>query len=111
MPPQGVKRYMEDRTVSPRRTWRFNHKVRILPAGKMLRVELLARAVVHWSSDNWATAHDAETTENAFGIHLTDLPVADVSPGNTIVFTFSGPMPAVGRMSTFLSVSTSWIRA
>ncbi|PAQ02339.1 glucan 1,4-alpha-glucosidase [Mesorhizobium mediterraneum] len=88
MPPQGVKRYMEDRTVSPRRTWRFNHKVRILPAGKMLRVELLARAVVHWSSDNWATAHDAETTENAFGIHLTDLPVADVSPGNTIVFTF-----------------------
>ncbi|RWQ64670.1 glucan 1,4-alpha-glucosidase [Mesorhizobium sp.] len=88
MPPQGVKRYIEDRTVSPRRTWRFNHKVRILPAGKMLRVELLARAVVHWSSDNWATAHDAETTENAFGIHLTDLPVADVSPGNTIVFTF-----------------------
>ncbi|TIU16433.1 MAG: hypothetical protein E5W53_28300, partial [Mesorhizobium sp.] len=37
---------------------------------------------------NWATVHDAETTENAFGIHLTDLPVADVPSGNTIVFTF-----------------------
>jgi glucoamylase len=88
MPPQGVKRYIEDRTVAPRRTWRFNNKIRTMPAGKTLRVELLTRAMIHWSSDNWATAHDAETTGNAFGIHFTDLPVADVSPGNTIVFTF-----------------------
>ncbi|RWM22234.1 MAG: glucan 1,4-alpha-glucosidase [Mesorhizobium sp.] len=88
MPPQGVKRYIEDRTVAPRRTWRFNHKVRTMPAGKTLRVELLTRAVVHWSSDDWATIHDAETIENAFGIHLTDLPVADLPPGNTFVFTF-----------------------
>jgi glucoamylase len=88
MPPQGVKRYIEGRTVSPRRTWRFNNKIRTIPAGKMLRVELLTRAVIHWSSDGWATAHDADTTENAFGIHLADLPVADVPRGNTIVFTF-----------------------
>lgn len=91
MPPQGVKRYIEDRTVAPRRTWRFNHKLRTMPAGKLLRVELLTRAVVHWSNDNWATIHDAATIENAFGIHLTDLPVADVPPGSTIVFTFFWP--------------------
>jgi glucoamylase len=47
--------------------------------------------VVHWSHDNWATIHDAATIENAFGIHLTDLPVADVPPGNRIVFTFFWP--------------------
>ena len=28
MPPQGVKRYIEDKTVSPFRTWRFNNKIR-----------------------------------------------------------------------------------
>lgn len=88
MPPQGVKRYIRDKTVSPFRTWRFNHKVRAIPAGKMLRLELLAPAIVHWSRDNWATAQDSRTTENAFGIHLTDLPVADAPPGTTIVFTF-----------------------
>ncbi|CCV04524.1 Glucan 1,4-alpha-glucosidase [Mesorhizobium metallidurans STM 2683] len=88
MPPQGVKRYIRDKTVSPFRTWRFNHKVRAIPAGKLLRLELLAPAIVHWSRDNWATAHDSRTTENAFGIHLADLPVADVPPGDTIVFTF-----------------------
>ena len=33
----------------------------------------------------------AATIENAFGIHLVDLPVADVPPGNMIVFTFFWP--------------------
>ncbi|MER8476889.1 glucan 1,4-alpha-glucosidase [Mesorhizobium sp. M1163] len=88
MPPQGVKRYIEGRTVSCLRAWRFNHKIRTVPAGKALRIELLARAVVHWSSDNWATVHDTETAANLFGIHLAELPVADAAPGNSIVFTF-----------------------
>lgn len=88
MPPQGVRRYIRDKTVSPFRTWRFNHKVRAIPAGKVLRLELLAPATVHWSRDNWATAQDSRTKENALGLHLTDLPVADVPSGATIVFTF-----------------------
>ncbi|MER9578528.1 hypothetical protein NKI78_23210, partial [Mesorhizobium sp. M0400] len=92
MPPQGVKRYIEGRTVSCLRAWRFNHMIRTVPAGKALRIELLARAVVHWSSDNWATVHDTETAANLFGIHLAELPVADAAPGNSpdnsIVFTF-----------------------
>lgn len=88
MPPQGVKRYIEGRTVSRLRAWRFNHRIRTIPAGKALRIELLARAVVHWSSDNWATVHDTETAANLFGIHLAELPVADAAPGNSIVFTF-----------------------
>jgi len=91
MPPQGVKRYIEDRTVSPRRVWRFNHKIRSIPAGKTLRVELAAKGVVHWSSDKWLTVHDDRTGENAFGVHLVDLPVDRLPPGSTIVFTFFWP--------------------
>ncbi|MER8633487.1 glucan 1,4-alpha-glucosidase [Mesorhizobium opportunistum] len=90
MPPQGVKRYIEDRTVSPFRTWRFNNKIRTLPGGKTLRVELLAPATVHWSVDNWTTAQDSKTEENAFGIHLVDLPVA-LPSGSTLTFTFFWP--------------------
>ncbi|ESY67083.1 MULTISPECIES: glucan 1,4-alpha-glucosidase [Mesorhizobium] len=90
MPPQGVKRYIEDRTVSPFRTWRFNNKIRALPGGKTLRVELLAPATVHWSIDNWTTAQDSKTEENAFGIHLVDLPVA-LPSGSTLTFTFFWP--------------------
>ncbi|UVK39813.1 glucan 1,4-alpha-glucosidase [Mesorhizobium sp. AR10] len=91
MPPQGVKRYIEDRTTSPLRTWRFNNKIRTMSAGKVLRVELSARGVVHWTSDKWLTVQDSKTAENAFGVHLVDLPVAGIPPGNTIVFTFFWP--------------------
>ncbi|WP_027059462.1 glucan 1,4-alpha-glucosidase [Mesorhizobium loti] len=88
MPPQGVKRYIEDKTVSPFRAWRFNNKIRLLPEGKTLRVELLAPAIVRWSADSWATAINAQTEENAFGIHLADLPTASLRKGNTLIFTF-----------------------
>ncbi|MBZ9889916.1 glucan 1,4-alpha-glucosidase [Mesorhizobium sp. BR1-1-3] len=91
MPPQGVKRYIEAKTVSPFRTWRFNNKIRTVPAGKTLRVELLAPATVHWSTDNWATAHDSQTVENDFGIHLADLPVSGLPKGSTLTFTFFWP--------------------
>ncbi|RUY04868.1 glycoside hydrolase family 15 protein, partial [Mesorhizobium sp. M7A.F.Ca.CA.004.04.1.1] len=91
MPPQGVKRYIEDKTVSSFRTWRFNNKIRTMPEGKTLRVELLDPATVHWSTDNWATAHDSQTVENAFGIHLADLPAASLPEGSTLLFTFFWP--------------------
>ncbi|TSE08241.1 glucan 1,4-alpha-glucosidase [Mesorhizobium intechi] len=91
MPPQGVKRYIKDKTVSPFRTWRFNNKIRTLPEGKTLRIELQAAATVHWSSDGWATAHDSQTAENAFGIHLADLPTAGLPGGSTLIFTFFWP--------------------
>ncbi|CAN7275549.1 glucan 1,4-alpha-glucosidase [Mesorhizobium amorphae] len=91
MPPQGVRRYIEDETVSPLRIWRFNNKIRTIPAGKVLRVELSARGVVHWTTDKWLTVQDSKTAENAFGVHLVDLPVNDMPPGNTIVFTFFWP--------------------
>lgn len=91
MPPQGVKRYIKDKTVSPFRTWRFNNKIRALPEGKTLRIELLAAATVHWSTDNWATTHDSQTAENAFGIYLADLPTASLPGGGTLIFTFFWP--------------------
>ena len=91
MPPQGVQRYIRDKTVSPLRTWRFNNKRRTMQAGKLLRIELPAPATVHWSSDAWATTHDSKTAENALGVHLVDLPVNEIAPGNTIIFTFFWP--------------------
>ena len=48
-------------------------------------------AIVHWSSDNWATAHDSQTAENAFGIHLADLLDASLPKGSTLIFTFFWP--------------------
>jgi glucoamylase len=58
------------------------------PAGKTLRVELLAAARVHWKADEWATSHDDDTREIESGIHLVDLSTQNVSRGSHIRFTF-----------------------
>jgi glucoamylase len=64
MPPQTVQRYLKDKTVSPRLTWRFNHKLRSLPPGKMLRIELMAPAVIRWTADDWKTCQEIKTLDD-----------------------------------------------
>jgi glucoamylase len=91
LPPQGVKRYIDDGTGSALRIWRFNNKLSVIPAGKGLRIELGARAVIHWSRDGWSSAKDTWTEPTAFGSHFADLPVKDMAPGESVVFTFHWP--------------------
>lgn len=91
MPSQTVQRYVVEQTPAPRAIWRFNHKCRTIPAGQILRMEVLAPAVVHWSADDWQTIHDHETHGTGLGVHVTDLPTADLLPGTTIRFTFYWP--------------------
>ena len=91
MPPQTVKRYLTDKTVSPRLVWRFNHKLRWLPAGKTLRIETLAPAVVHWSGDDWQTIHDVTTHAAVLGMHLADLDTQTLAEGKEVKFTLYWP--------------------
>ena len=91
MPPQTVRRYLRDRTTSRIFPWRFNHKVRRMPAGSTLRIETLARAMVHWSADGWATARDAGTRDAGLGVHVIDLPTGGLGPGAAVSFTFYWP--------------------
>ena len=91
LPPQTVRRYLTDRTESPRMIWRFNHKLRSMPSGKMLRIETLAPAVVHWSTDDWRTVRDATTHDVGLGIHFADVPTSALPKGRRVSFTFYWP--------------------
>jgi len=88
LPPQTVARYLVEQQVSPHHVWRFNHKCRRLIAGKTLRVELREPAVVHWGINGWQSPCDAATRDTALGVHLIDLPTADLDRGTVIDFTF-----------------------
>ena len=89
MPPQTVKRYITDKIESSRVIWRFDEKRLTLPAGKTLRIELLAPATVHWTTDNWHTTRDSETREvKGLGVHLLDLPTDSYALNTTLIFTF-----------------------
>jgi glucoamylase len=91
LPPQPVKRYQIDKTVSPLRSWRFNQKRRSIPAGKKLRTELQEPATVHWTLDDWGTSRDEDTREVAFGMHCVDMGTQNAAPGSRIRFTFYWP--------------------
>jgi glucoamylase len=68
--------------------WRFNHKIRHLPAGKMLRIEALAATCIHWSADDWNSAHDLPSHDPGLGVHIADLPTQALAEGARIRFTF-----------------------
>jgi glucoamylase len=91
LPPQTVKRYVTEKTVSPRMVWRFNHKIRSMPAGKILRIETLAPAVIHWSADDWTTVQDATSHDAGLGIHIVDLSTKALPEGKEVKFTFYWP--------------------
>ncbi len=90
-PPQTVQRYLVEKTISPRMVWRFNHKIRSMPAGKILRIETMAPAIIHWSSNNWNTVHEATTHDVELGIHFADLTTEALSEGKQVKFTFYWP--------------------
>ena len=87
-PPQAVQRYLVDKVTSRYIVWRFNHKVRAMPLGKILRVETLAPAVVHWSVDGWRTVRDTETRDTTLGVHVADLETLFLRTGDRVDFTF-----------------------
>jgi glucoamylase len=87
-PPQTVQRYLNSKIVSPYVLWRFNHKIRSLAAGKMLRIEVLVEGMVKWSPDGWATTYDAQMKDNHLGMVVADIPTQDLLPGAKVGFTF-----------------------
>lgn len=91
MPPQPVQRYLVEKTISKHMFWRFDQKCRAVPATKVLRMEVSAPAVVHWSNDGWLTTHDMPTRDTGLGIHFADLPTERLLPGSEVVFTFYWP--------------------
>ncbi|HPC72944.1 MAG TPA: glucan 1,4-alpha-glucosidase [Syntrophales bacterium] len=88
MPLQTVERYQKERTACPLTIWRFNHKCREIPAGRVLRLELLAPARVRWSADEWRSIHDQDTVDTGLGVHFVDLPTKGLDPGSVICLTF-----------------------
>jgi glucoamylase len=91
LPPQTVQRYLAEQTASPRMIWRFNHKIRSVPAGKTLRIETIRPAVIHWSIDGWITTQDGATHDVGIGIHIVDLPIETLVKEQNVVFTVYWP--------------------
>ncbi len=62
-----------------------------MPCREDLRVDVPAPCVVHWSDDDWVTAHDAPSRHTGLGRHVVDLSTADYAGGTGVVFTLDWP--------------------
>jgi glucoamylase len=88
MPAQTVQRYLVSQTDSPFACWKKNHKIRMMPQGKVLRLESLEPGIVHWSADNWKSVADSEMRDTGVGLWLADLPTTHLPPDTALRFTF-----------------------
>jgi len=87
--PEPVWRRYQGRTPDPPwLNWRFNHKCTSIPAGKVLRIEVLEPVRVHYSTDNWKTCTDVDARDTELGVYVADMPTAELDPGQHISFTF-----------------------
>jgi glucoamylase len=62
-----------------------------MPEGRVLRIETLAQATVHWSADHWHTVHDTATRDTTLGVHMADLETLNLRAGDRVDFTFHWP--------------------
>ena len=91
LPPQTAQRYQIEKRDTTFAVWRFNHKCRMISAGKILRLETLAPALVHWGVNGWHTPYDAETRTTGLEIYRVDLPTQMLPSGSVVNFTFYWP--------------------
>jgi len=87
-PEQTYRRYVENKNISHFVIWRYNHKCRMMPIGKILRVETLSPALIHWTCDAWQTSQDIKTRDNGLGVYVADLDTSQLKLGQGIIFTF-----------------------
>ncbi len=86
--PEAVPRYLKTKTETHLAIWRFNHKSRTMPVGKVLRIEVLKPALIHWSADDWKNSFDIEARDMGLGFFTSDLPTSRLQAGGTVKFTF-----------------------
>ena len=87
-PEDAWERYVNNHSSTDLSLWRFDHQVDFFPAGRRVRLELTARAIVRFSLDRWATTREQPTKDTGAGLHIIDLPTAGMKPGDELTFTF-----------------------
>lgn len=83
-PRQTYQRYVVDKISSPLAVWRPNAKCQIIPAGKILRVEVPWEALVEWTSNDWRTTQKTETLSSGLGMFYADLATEQLQTGSQL---------------------------
>jgi glucoamylase len=91
MPPQTLNRYVKNTPPSAPLVWQLSSRIERIAPGRLLRLEFLEAARIHWSTDNWATIADSPTVATGLGLHLFDLPTEHLAAESIVRFTMFWP--------------------
>jgi len=92
MPPQTLKRYVNNKPAPAPIVWQIASKVECIALGRVLRLEFPDAARIHWSTDNWTTVSDRETTATGLGTYICDLPTERLTNDGLVRFTIFWPL-------------------
>ena len=93
-PEAAWRRYGGRVPAATRAAWRFTGKRPTMPAGRTLRLEVMAPARVRYTLDGGATWMDLEARDTTLGVWTVDIPGSDrLTPGAAVDFTFWWPDP------------------
>jgi glucoamylase len=91
MPPQTLNRYVNNKPAPAPVVWQIASKVAAVAAGRVLRLEFMDAARIHWSTDDWKTISDRDTLATGLGTYVCDLPTERLTAENVIRFTVFWP--------------------
>jgi glucoamylase len=91
MPPQTLNRYVRNTPPPAPIVWRLTAKTDHIAAGRILRLEFLEPAQVHWSIDNWTKVLDSPAVATGLGTYIFDLPNDGLGGAGTVRFTMFWP--------------------
>ena len=84
--------YHQEENISPSAQWRFNAMLHAMAAGRKLRIELKAPALVRWSADEWNSFSEISTQEADKGKHIAEISTENFGLGTSVHFTFFWPL-------------------
>jgi glucoamylase len=82
-----VERYQRGKRGAPIEIWKPNRRVRAVAPGTRLRVQATSAFTLHWSSDDWRTAHDSPAASTPLDLYHVDIDVGAAQQA-PIRFTF-----------------------
>jgi glucoamylase len=91
MPPQTLDRYVKNTPPPAPIVWRQTAQVERIATGRILRLEFLEPARVHWSTDNWKTVLDGPAVATGLGCYILDLPNGGLGGEGIVRFTMFWP--------------------
>jgi glucoamylase len=87
MPPQTIERYVKNKPSPAPAVWRYGSTIDSVDPGKILRLEFTEPALVHWSSDGWATTTNSTARDTELGTYICDLATSGLDRQSILRFT------------------------